>query len=133
MKTVKLDSSAEGFSTRVTERVILPRHEGGVDWSAERILLARKVQGKKIVAQLFWRKSCKDWQDRMTGYDHEPGALVLQVQDSIGRLDFLGDRLHTGGRLSKVLLAKFTKELEGVFGPEAVAFLDPKRTVIAEG
>lgn len=110
-------------------RITRPRHTSGVDYGAERVVLARLLdKDGRCVAELLWRKGHKSWADRMSGYQHEPGKLyvvtaidpkrgVTEVYSSVNHYTLHND----GGRLSRALLTEHSAHIRSVFGSELLA------------
>jgi hypothetical protein len=105
---------------------IRPRHEDGVDWSAERIVLVTDGQ-----RELWWRKTGKRWGDQLHPSIHMPGSLMLVFVNKNNGRDSRVRRLHEGGRLSKRLLLQHREAIDQFFGQDGVAAaVDPRRTLV---
>lgn len=105
---------------RYIDRVVLPRRSSGVDWSGERIVLAR--YGNK---ELWWRKSGSTWQ-AVGLYGHEPAALMLvKWEDKRQRGVPAIRRPHEGGRLSQKVLQEHAEAIDEWFGMKVAYQLGP--------
>ena len=70
-----------------------PRHHNGVDWGAERIVLAKS--GKR---ELWWEKGSYCWEGILTGRVWHPSKLTL-IEDATKMLP-TSREMFRGGRLS---------------------------------
>lgn len=108
----------------VVDRIVRPRRENGSDWDSQRIVLCK--YGTK---ELWWWTSRKSWQDRLVGYQYEPGELVTA---DVSRAH-LFNTVHNGGRLSKKLLETYAAKIDEFFGvPGLTNKLSPKTTLVVE-
>lgn len=91
-------------SVQVVPPIVRPRFENGIDWGADRRVLARHGD-----FELWWQSGHKAWIDRMTPCGYYPSQLSVA---------FLRGRQHTttiftGGRLTADRIR-----------PEAIRILD---------
>lgn len=129
--------TSEGCHT--IDRVVLPRIEDGMDYGAERVLLACLGRPDKATdrREVWWTKACQVWLDRVTGYVPEPGELVL-VSPSVLTCTVRTHikRLKQGGRLSRKVILEFAADIDDHFGRtgvgELVAKVYTKHTVVVD-
>lgn len=97
---------------------IRPRAERGVDYSAERVVLA--VNGDR---ELWWQRSGKYWRDRMSGYVTAPTELELvDMRPSATCHGLPATRvLQEGGRLSKKLILHHADAIDAWLGEGTAA------------
>jgi len=112
------------MSVEYRPRETLPRRAGGIDYGAERRVIARSPD-RSIV--LWWRRSAKLWSS-VGMSDTYPGELVLarNPNRSTGYDTIV---LHSGGRLSAKLLARHAGEVADAFGVDSID-LHPRRTIV---
>jgi len=110
----------------VKKQETLPRHAGGIDYGAERRVIARSPD-RSIV--LWWRLSAKLWSSVGTS-DTYPGELVL-ARNPNRATGYDTIVLHSGGRLSAKLLARHAGEVADAFGVQSVD-LHAKRTLVVK-
>ncbi len=87
---------------------IISRSSGGVDWSANRKVIARNMDSSKYI---FWRPGCKVWGDIISGYIYTGGILIAMSDEFSSVRGILGkDLSKDGGRLFDHLRNKEIRE-----------------------
>lgn len=113
----------------VVPQETLPRCQGGVDYGAERIVLARAPDGRMLV----WRKAHKSWQSRLTGYQSVPGALELVTPASrVGDIPRTKTLYKEGGRLSVAIIRRFKAEIDDFFGVPITDGINSTTTLVVQ-
>lgn len=112
------------YKTYLKERLVRPRHGESchVDFNAPRAVLVQK--GHK---ELWWRFACKCWGDILTGYESEPGALMLVDRAKSMPPSYL---YNDGGRLSKALVVDYAHAIDNFFGEATAEFVHIHRTLL---
>lgn len=101
-------------------REVLPRLTAGIDWSAERVVIARRDKS----AYLWWRRSGRYWSSILEPNKTAPAELVLAFCDE-GKPFVYSSRccqtvtLDEGGRLGVARIVKHRTAIDGVFGEGA--------------
>lgn len=106
----------------VSEREVLPQCEKGIDWSAERLVVARTEDGSKT---MWWKKSGSYWVGILCPRGISAVKLML--------CDITDPRVRTiqvGGRLSRKSFQKNADVINDFFGCEIAQFLIPTYTTI---
>jgi len=105
---------------RVTDRVMLPRLERGIDYGRARWLLASNG-----AHQLYWTPGHMTWSGRGQPRDWTAGRLTLGRADRYSTSD-----LETGPRLTIAdLRTRHAERINEVFGVEVAHLLHPRKTV----
>lgn len=123
-------------STKIVNRIMLPRVEDGGDWDVERVLIARMtVNGQKDM-DLFWWPGHTCWQGRGV-WGYTPGELrifkhVRKVNGTYRREDIIGTLVQKEGRLSKKMLLSNAAKIDKEFGDGITALLNPLKTLLIE-
>ena len=109
---------------QVVDPVVRPRHENGIDWGAERYVLARSRS-----REVWWRPGRKYWSSVMEPSAYAPTELVL-VDMSLA-YPYGEVQLAEGGRLTSTLLEKHRAQIDAWLklpeGLSATGRIDPKR------
>lgn len=114
---------------------IAPRVEGGTDFGADGLVLARKDN-----LRLVWRSGSKFWADMMTGYVYTPGELLIMAVPQ-GRTrpetQNLTDNHRSPNtpdtRLTRKLLERHAAAIDGAFGAgTAAAVAGLKQTIVLQ-
>lgn len=102
---------------------VAPRLEGGVDYGATGLVLARRGN-----LRLVWRSGARFWADSLTGYTYTPGELVFMVMPEGARRPQtfqLTDNHRKPGtpdtRLSKKLLERYADKIDERLGSGVAA------------
>ena len=105
-------------------RIVRPRVERGIDYGADRWLLARKG-----TRELIWRVACQVRGTLVMPRVHEPGELALYDWGH----SILGTTLHNeGGRLSRAMCMRHSAAIDAFFGEDVAHRLHPRRTLLIE-
>jgi hypothetical protein len=108
--------------------IVRPRMDTGVDWSRERVVLARK--GRK---ELWWMRSGKCWSGRGCEQDTVPAGLCLANHERrLSGLPWETHDLTEGRRLSDKLISEFAAQIGGWLDitQEEVELIKPRQTVV---
>lgn len=112
---------------------VVPRMEGGVDYGATGLVIARRGN-----VRLIWRSGHTFWADQLTGSTYTPGDLVVMTSRESSKqrpqVVSLTDNHRNPGtpdtRLSRKLLERYKDKIDAVFGEGAAEQLYPlKQTV----
>jgi hypothetical protein len=107
-----------------------PRRVHGIDFGAERFVLAR-LTGRDgfVIKELCWRYAHHGWHNRVTGTVGYPPQLEL-YDYTLDRNGLRSQKLHEGGRLSKTLLAQYANKIDTFFGCAVSKYLHPRKTIV---
>ena len=121
---------AAGLPVRFVDRVVLPRHDRGIDWSGRRRLIARKGDTTLLfVVPGTWSPVCGV---RGFGRKYDPASLVLWRDRHERFAGHATDQLAQG-RISKGVLAAHAGAIDAAFGvPGLTARLDLSKTALVE-
>lgn len=122
--------SAADLSVRYVDRVVLPRHGRGIDWSARRRLIARIGDETLLfIIPGTWGPVCGV---RGFGRKYNPSSLVLwQARHERYAGHATNTLMH--GRISRSALAAHAHAIDEAFGmPGLAACLDLSKTALIE-